>query len=102
MFGNMGDMGKMFEALQSQATNMEKELSERTYTVKSGGGMVKLTLDGRGEAIDLEIDDSLLEDKTSLQIILLSAITDGYKMVEDNKKQHALGMLGGMNPFGTK
>lgn len=102
MFGNMGDMGKMLEALQSQAKSMDDELSERRYTVKSGGGMVKLTLDGRGEAIDLEIDDSLLEDKSSLQIILLSAITDAYKMVEDNKKQHALGMLGGLNPFGAK
>jgi len=99
MFQGLGDMGKMLEALQSQAKNMEQELSERRYTVKSGGGMVKLTLDGKGEAIDLEIDDSLMEDKSSLQIILLSAITDGYKMVEDNKKQQALGMLGGMNPF---
>lgn len=99
MFGNLGDMGKMLEALQSQAQAMDKELSERRYSVKSGGGMVKLTLDGKGEAIDLEIDDSLLDDKPSLQIILLSAITDAYKMVEDNKKQHALGMLGGMNPF---
>ncbi|MEW5832007.1 MAG: YbaB/EbfC family nucleoid-associated protein [Campylobacterota bacterium] len=99
MFGNLSEMGKMFEALQSQAKAMEEELSERRYTVKSGGGMVKLTLNGKGEAIDLEIDDSLLEDKASLQIILLSAVTDAYKMVEDNKKQHALGMLGGMNPF---
>ncbi len=99
MFGNLGDMGKMLEALQSQAKAMEEELSERRYTLKSGGGMVKLTLDGKGEAIDLEIDDSLLEDKASLQIILMSIITDGYKMIEDNKKQHALGMLGGMNPF---
>lgn len=100
MFGNLGDMGKMLEAFQSQAKAMDEELSERRYSVKSGGGMVKLTLDGKGEAIDLEIDDSLLEDKSALQIILLSAITDAYKMVEDNKKQHALGMLGGMNPFG--
>ncbi|MDD3768998.1 MAG: YbaB/EbfC family nucleoid-associated protein [Sulfuricurvum sp.] len=99
MFGNLSEMGKMFEALQSQAKAMDEELSERRYTIKSGGGMVKLTLNGKGEALDLEIDDSLLEDKSSLQIILLSAISDAYKMVEDNKKQHALGMLGGMNPF---
>jgi hypothetical protein len=99
MFQGLGDMGKMLEAFQSQAKDMEQELADRRYTVKSGGGMVKLTLDGKGEAIDIEIDDSLLEDKSALQIILLSAITDGYKMVEDNKKQYALGMLGGMNPF---
>lgn len=102
MFGNMGDMGKMLEALQAQAQGMDAELAERRYTVKSGGGMVKLTLDGKGEAVDLEIDDTLLEDKSALQIILMSAITDGYKMVEDNKKQHAMGMLSSLNPFGSK
>lgn len=96
MLNGLGDLGKIFETLQAQAKSMEQELAERRYTVKSGGGMVKLTLDGKGEALDLEIDDSLLEDKSSLQIILLSAITDGYKMVEDNKKQQAMSALGGI------
>ncbi|MGD9970698.1 MAG: YbaB/EbfC family nucleoid-associated protein [Sulfuricurvum sp.] len=96
MLNGLGDLGKIFETLQAQAKSMEQELAERRYTVKSGGGMVKLTLDGKGEALDLEIDDSLLEDKPSLQIILLSAITDGYKMVEDNKKQQAMSALGGI------
>jgi hypothetical protein len=50
--------------------------------------------------IDLEIDDSLLEDKESLQILLIAAVNDANKMVEENKKNSAMGMLGGMNPFG--
>ncbi|MEJ2501679.1 MAG: nucleoid-associated protein, partial [Campylobacterales bacterium] len=35
----------------------------------------------------------------SLQILLIAAINDAVKMVEDNKKHSAMGMLGGMNPF---
>jgi hypothetical protein len=96
---NFGEMGKMLEQMQEQARELEKELSERTFTVKTGGGMVKLEMNGKGEAIDLEIDDSLLEDKSSLQILLIAAINDAVKMVEDNKKHSAMGMLGGMNPF---
>ena len=96
---NFGEMGKMLEQMQEQARKLEAELAERTFTVKTGGGMVKLEMNGRGEALDLEIDDSLLEDKSSLQILLIAAINDAVKMVEDNKKHSAMGMLGGLNPF---
>lgn len=92
---NFGEMGKMLEQMQE----LESELAERTFTVKTGGGMVKLEMNGKGEAVDLEIDDSLLEDKSALQILLIAAINDAVKMVEDNKKHSAMGMLGGINPF---
>lgn len=101
MFGNLGDMGKMLEGMQEQARKLEEELAAREFTVKTGGGMVKITMNGKGEALDVEIDDSLMEDKESLQILLIAAISDAVKMVEDNKKQSALGMLGGLNPFGS-
>jgi DNA-binding YbaB/EbfC family protein len=100
MFGNMGDLSKMLEGFQENAEKLKEELSNKTFTVKSGGGMVELTLNGNGEVIDLNIDDELLEDKDSLQILLIGAINDANKMVQQNQQQSALGMLGGANPFG--
>jgi DNA-binding protein YbaB len=43
-----------------------------------------------------------MDDKSYLQILLISAINDANKMVEDNKKSQAMGMMGGMNPFASK
>ncbi len=100
MFDNLGDMGKLLEGMQEKAQQMESELETKEFTVKTGGGMVAVTVSGKGEVIDMIIDDSLLEDKESLQILLIAAINDANKMVEDNKKNSAMGMLGGMNPFG--
>jgi len=100
MFGNLGDMAKMLEGMQSQAEQFEADLAAREFTAKTGGGMVKVTMNGKGETTDITIDDSLLEDKESLQILLIGAINDAAKMVEDNKKHSAMGMLGGMNLFG--
>jgi len=102
MFGNLGDMGKMLEGMQENAKKLQEELESKTFSVKSGGGMIELTVNGKGEAIDLSIDPSLLEDKESLEILLLGAFNDAYKMVEDNKQSSAMGMLGGMNPFGAQ
>ena len=105
MFGNLGDMGKMLEGMQENAEKLQAELESKTFNVKSGGGMVEVSMNGKGEVIDIIIDDSLMEDKDSLQILLIGAINDANKMVETNKQSSAMGMLGGMggmNPFGGK
>ena len=104
MFGEM-DMSKMAEMvkdLQSKAKELEEQSKNVTMTAKAGGGMVEVTANGANEIIDITIDDSLLDDKSSLQILLISAINDVLKMVEDNKKSQAMGMMGGLNPFGMK
>ena len=102
MFENLGDMSKMLESLQENAKKLQEEMESKTFSVKSGGGMVEVVMNGKGEVIDLLIDDSLMDDKESLQILLIGALNDAYKMVEQNRQSMAMGALGGMNPFGTK
>ncbi len=98
---NLGDMGKMLEQIQEKAKEVQEQSKNVQFTAKAGGGMIELTANGLGEVIDLQIDDSLLEDKESLQILLISAMNDISKMIEDNKKSQAMGMMGGMNPFAS-
>lgn len=95
----MGDMAKMLSSMQENAKKMEQELESKTFTVKSGGGMIVLVGNGKGEVTDLSIDDSLLQDKESLQILLISAFNDLAKMIEQNKQNSALNMLGSANVF---
>jgi hypothetical protein len=98
---DLGNMGKMMEQMQEKAKEIQEQAKNVQLTAKAGGGLVELTANGAGEVIDLSIDDSLLEDKESLQILLISAMNDINQMVEDNKKSQAMGMMGGMNPFGS-
>jgi len=98
---DMSKMGQMMEELQSKAKEMEEQSKKVMLTAKAGGGMIEVTANGSGEVVDISIDDSILDDKESLQILMISAINDVFKMVEDNKKSQAMGMMGGINPFGT-
>jgi len=98
---DLGKMGKMMEQMQEKAKELQEQAKNIEFTAKSGGGLIEVTANGAGEVIDLNIDDSLLEDKESLQILLISAMNDVNKMIEDNKKSQAMGMMGGMNPFGA-
>jgi len=92
MFGNL-NLNEMMQKLQE---NMQ-ETDNKTFSVKSGGGLVEATVNGKFEVIDLKIDDSLLEDKESLQILIISAVNDAIKMAVDDKKQQAMNMFGGLN-----
>ncbi len=96
---NLGDLSKVFEEIQEKAKKLQEESEKKIFTAKSGGGMVKVSANGKGEIVDIEIDDSLLEDKESLQILLISAINDVLKMVEEDKQKTAMNLMGS-NLFG--
>lgn len=98
---DLSNMGKMMAQMQEKAKEMQEQAKNIQFTSKAGGGLVELTVNGTGEVIDLNIDDSLLDDKESLQILLISAMNEANKMIEDNKKSQAMGIMGGMNPFGN-
>jgi len=98
---DMNKMSEMLGQVQEKAKEMQEQAKNVEFTAKAGGGLVEVTANGAGEVIDLNIDDSLLDDKESLQILLISAMNDVSKMIEDNKKSQAMGMMGGMNPFGS-
>jgi DNA-binding YbaB/EbfC family protein len=98
---DMGKMSEMLTQVQEKAKEMQEQAKNVEFTAKAGGGLIEVTANGAGEVIDLNIDDSLLDDKESLQIFLISAMNDVTKMIEDNKKSQAMGMMGGMNPFGS-
>ncbi len=99
---DMSKMQEMLGGMQEKAKELEEKMKSTSFAVKGGGGLIEVSANGAGEIVDITIDDSLLEDKDSLQILLISTINDALKMAEDNKKSQALNMFGGLNPFGAK
>lgn len=93
-------MGQMLEDVQKKAQEIEQESQRREFGAKSGGGLVSVKANGKCEVLDISIDDSLLEDKESLQILLISAVNDVLKMIEDDRKNAASRMLGGFAGMG--
>lgn len=96
---DMSKMSEMISQMQDKAKEIQEQSKNVQFTAKAGGGLVELTVNAAGEAVDLNIDDTMMDDKAYLQILLISAMNDAIKMVEENKKSQAMGMMGGMNPF---
>jgi len=96
------NLNEMMGQFQDMAANAKEENASKVFTSKAGGGMVEISVNGNSEVIDLKLDDSLLEDKDSLQILLISCINDIIKQTETNQKMMAMNMMGGLGSFGQK
>ena len=96
---NLNDMMNQF---QDMANKSKEDNASRIFTAKAGGGMVEISINGNSEVIDLKLDDSLLEDKDSLQILLMSCMNDVIKQSDENKKMMAMNMMSGLGSFGQK
>ena len=101
MFGNMdlGNLGEMLSEVQKKTQEMQEKTLAQVYEAKSGGGMVSVKANGKGEVIDIIIDDSLMDDKEALQILLISAMNEVTKKIEAGRQEAAMGMFGNMSQF---
>jgi DNA-binding YbaB/EbfC family protein len=82
----------------------QEEIAAMEVTGESGGGMVKVTINGRHEAKRVQIDPSVpLDDREMVEDLVAAAINDAVHRLEAASQQKMSGMMGGMNlPPGLK
>lgn len=103
----MFDLMKKAKELQSKVAEMQEELAIKEIEGVSGAGMVKITLNGKGDMKGLVIDPSLLKEAEAdiLEDLLIAAHKDARVKVEEfsaEKMKEATGDLPippGMNLF---
>lgn len=95
---NLGDMMKQVQAMQSRMAEMQAKLEQATVTGQSGGGLVKVTLSGKGAMTRLEIDPSLLkpEEKEILEDLIVAAHTDAKGKSEAMMAEEMKSVTGGL------
>ena len=69
--------------LQFKINDIKKKISNFYVNGESGGGMVKITVNGNKEIIKIEIDDDIinLNDKEILQDLIISALNISFKEI---------------------
>jgi len=77
-------MMKQAQQLQARMQQMQEELGQAEVEGRSGGGLVRLTLDGKGQIKKVKIDPSLMRaDETEiLEDLILAAGQDAKTKVE--------------------
>ncbi len=102
MYGNMGNMGKMMKQIQKMQSDMlklQEELQGRTLEVTSGGGAVRVVVSGKKELVSLTIDPEAVdpEDLEMLQDMVVAAVNEGLRKVEEMVAGEMKRITGGIN-----
>ena len=95
---NMNAMIKQAQKMQEDMENLQAELDEREYDISAGGGMVNLKINGKREIVAIDIKPEIVDpdDIETLSDILIAAINEGIKRVDDTNNAEMSKITGNM------
>ncbi len=102
---NLGNMMKQAQQMQAKMQEMQARLNDMEVTGASGGGMVQVTLNGKGDMRKLTIDPTVVdpEDKDMLEDLVVAAHNDAKAKIEVVMQDEMQKVTGGLNlPPGMK
>ena len=85
--------------MQQELLRMQEEQENKTYTAKSGGGMVSATVNGKHELTDLQINPEAVDpdDVEMLQDMVIAAVNEAMRNADNDAAQNMSRLTGGLN-----
>lgn len=97
MKGGIGNMLKQAQKMQQELAESQERLAQEEVTGESGGGMVKITMTGKYEVRQVEIDPSVIgDDKEMLEDLIAAATNDAVQRVSEKQKESMANLTAGL------
>ena len=98
MPGNMANLMKQAQKMQRQMEESQKELEEKEFTAKAGGGAVEVTITGKREITKLKLSEEAVDpdDIETLEDLVMAAVNEALRMVEEESSQNMGKLTGGL------
>ena len=97
--GNLGDIIKQAQQLGENLKEKQALLATKTVDVTVGGDMVRMTFNGRSEAVSISIDPEVVDrdDVRMLEDLVLSAVNEGVRRSQKMMQEEMAKMAGGFD-----
>ena len=102
---NFNNMMKQAQDLQKKMADAQKKVESLEAEGTSGGGLIKIIIDGKNNVKSVKIDDSLIskEDVEILEDLILAAFNDGKEKIQKKISDEMSSITGGLQlPPGFK
>lgn len=88
----------MMQQAKQQAEILQKKMEQTVVETSSGGGSVTVKMDGRKQVLSIRIDPEAVKagDVEMLQDLVLAAVNEAGRKVDETMKSSLGGMLGGL------
>lgn len=95
----INQMMKQAQQMQAKMTTLQKELDAKEFSASTGGGMVKVTVNGKQELLSLSINKECVDpnDVELLEDLVKSALNQAMKESQDTVSGAMSKITGGLN-----
>ncbi|MBQ1235158.1 MAG: YbaB/EbfC family nucleoid-associated protein [Oscillospiraceae bacterium] len=96
---NQAQMMKQIQKMQEDMARVQKEIEETEYDISSGGGVVNLKITGKKEVTEITLAPEIVdpEDIEMLQDLLMAAVNEAIRKVEEDSAARMEAVTGGIN-----
>ncbi len=97
--GEMGDLMKKAQQMQQKMQEYQEALPEKRFNITAGGGMVEVEMDGVKmlKAIKLKPEIVDPDDIEMLEDIIVAAVAEAARKVDEEVNKEMEGFTGGLN-----
>ena len=102
---NLGSMMKQAQEMQSRMQEMQAQMENLEMQGSAGGGLVSVTITGKGELRRLDIDPSLVDpaEKEVMEDLIVTAVNDAKAKADERMRDETQKLMGGLQlPPGMK
>jgi hypothetical protein len=94
----LGNMMKQAQQMHAKMQEIQKELADKKVEAESGGGMVKVTGNGKGEILSIRIEKEIIkqEEKEVLEDLVLVAINEVLRRSQELNTSAMSKVTGGL------
>jgi len=96
---NMNSLMKQAQKMQKQMAEMQEDLANKTLEVSAGGGAIKVTINGEKQIQALTISPDVVDpdDVEMLQDLVISAVNEAIRQMDESVNSQMSKITGGMN-----
>jgi nucleoid-associated protein EbfC len=100
---NIQQLLQMGQKMQAQMSQVQEDLDQQEISASSGGGMVTVTVDGKGQVKNVSIDPTVVDprDVEMLEDLVLAALSEAQNKARETYEQEMQKVAGGL-PFPMK
>ena len=95
---DMNSLMRQAQKMQEDMQNLQAELETKEYDISAGGGVVNVKINGKKEILAINIKPDIIDpdDPETLEDILVAAVNEAIKRVEDTNSEEMSKITGQM------